>query len=696
MSDQLFHWKEIIKKNDDMLIQERELSNEEIVQRDFYDESQYIKGNISKDEPEVDDIIPDLEEKRDVIKNNMPKKLRFSREYEYIRQGSYTFRDKNGRMRDATKKTVKDHMKKVVDSLGNLDSLLDTEIPVSGNGTVPEDFLREIRTAFGAAIESCENYLEKRKNPWTYEGKARYAMVQQFHEKVSFESMRFYDRMEALKTDPAAVPADKKWVSVLADIRTEKYTDGKDGVRITMGGAGTSEVYIIEKDGLKQYFKQNEKLPSDDPLELIDDERERLTKEMSAIEGSDLSQQEKQKKISVLNDRKRILKVLSVHLNDEYDDGHGMVQFINRASITKTMEGLAGELPRYKNAIENAKAHYDTLLTEIDDLETRLKGDLSEEEKVQLKNELKSKQEELKNCDYNYYGSFLIKLRKDRTARVIATNTAKIKEDDSLTKRNVVSSRLAKLLGIQSVYVRSTMTEINVNGKTMTGIMMDDAGGEELDWVFNMVHQENQTLQNKHKVRYTGQAFKQLMELQVADIILGQVDRHIGNYRVHIKRHRNTGNIFIDKVVGIDNDMCGGELTYKEIKSRGRRGYNHLKNMESASGTCTIPAIGEEFAERILLITREMIDYEFMDVLSKKERDAMFDRINGVKNVIMHQKEAEAEARNAKRKFRSKLTKNHQWDTYLKNFEGLVENDRKAKKPFVWGCYSYLDEDCFK
>ena len=96
------------------------------------------------------------------------------------------------------------------------------------------------------------------------------------------------------------------------------------------------------------------------------------------------------------------------------------------------------------------------------------------------------------------------------------------------------------------------------------------------------------------------------------------------------------------------------------------------------------------------IITREMIDYEFMDVLSKKERDAMFDRINGVKNVIMHQKEAEAEARNAKRKFRSKFTKNHQWDTYLKNLEGLVENDRKAKKPFVWGCYSYLDEDCFK
>ncbi len=59
----------------------------------------------------------------------------------------------------------------------------------------------------------------------------------------------------------------------------EKYEDGKDGVSITMGGAGTSEIYIIEKNGVKKFFKQNEGIPEPDPLKHMNNEYARLEEE---------------------------------------------------------------------------------------------------------------------------------------------------------------------------------------------------------------------------------------------------------------------------------------------------------------------------------------------------------------------------------------------------------------------------------
>ena len=84
--------------------------------------------------------------------------------------------------------------------------------------------------------------------------------------------MRLYEQTKEIRAGRLQAPEDGSWVSILAEVRTEKYVDGQDGVRITEGGAGPSKLYIVEKDGVKKFFKQNEDMPSGDPKEHMEAE----------------------------------------------------------------------------------------------------------------------------------------------------------------------------------------------------------------------------------------------------------------------------------------------------------------------------------------------------------------------------------------------------------------------------------------
>ena len=103
----------------------------------------------------------------------------------------------------------------------------------------------------------------------------------------------------------------RTWLSVLAEVRTEEYVDGKDGAKVTVGGEGTSKVYIIEKNGKKQFFKESEKLPPENLIELYLREIGRLKVDNDEYAADDdHSQQEKDEyRLAVIRKQNLILNV---------------------------------------------------------------------------------------------------------------------------------------------------------------------------------------------------------------------------------------------------------------------------------------------------------------------------------------------------------------------------------------------------
>jgi hypothetical protein len=143
-----------------------------------------------------------------VVDQVMPQKLvSFSNVCEYILKGFYTFKNSKGVEKKGTKSPSKGYMKPVIENLRALDNFLQGDIPMHGEA-LDVNALDSAQTYFNNALDACDKYLDKRKNPWTDEGKARYAMVSDLREKVAFESMRFSEQITAMKKDPFLIPND--------------------------------------------------------------------------------------------------------------------------------------------------------------------------------------------------------------------------------------------------------------------------------------------------------------------------------------------------------------------------------------------------------------------------------------------------------------------------------------------------------
>ena len=86
---------------------------------------------------------------------------------------------------------------------------------------------------------------------------------------------------------------------------------------------------------------------------------------------------------------------------------------------------------------------------------------------------------------------------------------------------------------------------------------------------------------NRNKeLKYSPGAFRDLLNLQIFDIIMGQVDRNPGNYMCQTQDKEDTDVTEITHITGIDNDMCGGLLEYNEIYMTGTEGIDKLKKIQ--------------------------------------------------------------------------------------------------------------------
>lgn len=103
---------------------------------------------------------------------------------------------------------------------------------------------------------------------------------------------------------------------------------------------------------------------------------------------------------------------------------------------------------------------------------------------------------------------------------------------------------------------------------------------------------------NRNKeLKYSPGAFRDLLNLQIFDIIMGQVDRNPGNYMCQTRDKEDTDVTEITHITGIDNDMCGGLLEYNDIYMTGTEGIDKLKNIE-VNGEIQIPVMDHDLAMR--------------------------------------------------------------------------------------------------
>ena len=114
--------------------------------------------------------------------------------------------------------------------------------------------------------------------------------------------------------------------------------------------------------------------------------------------------------------------------------------------------------------------------------------------------------------------------------------------------------------------------------------------------------------------------------LQVMDIIAGQTDRHEGNLMVD---YANDGEFnVVRKIQGIDNDMSFGTVNYYETKYK-----TSMKPLE-IDGEFALGCLDERLYERIMCLSDEMLDYAFLDLLTKDELSALKDRVHGVRDAM--------------------------------------------------------------
>jgi hypothetical protein len=194
---------------------------------------------------------------------------------------------------------------------------------------------------------------------------------------------------------------------------------------------------------------------------------------------------------------------------------------------------------------------------------------------------------------------FVVELGTKYNATIIAEMDAGIKAGSNLSRRNVATSRLAAMLGISDMVATSRLAAVKHKGELMEGNVMEEA--------------EDTSDKDITKCTYSMDAVSQLAKLQLFDLVCGQIDRKYGNYTNITRKGK------ITQIIAIDNDLSFGDLSYDDlIMSRMEPRVLSYQNL------AFFPA---EFMNKIAGLNPDELRLNLMDLLTKEEIDAVYERI---------------------------------------------------------------------
>ncbi|MDY3819364.1 MAG: hypothetical protein SO019_09935 [Lachnospiraceae bacterium] len=193
----------------------------------------------------------------------------------------------------------------------------------------------------------------------------------------------------------------------------------------------------------------------------------------------------------------------------------------------------------------------------------------------------------------------------------------------NMSRRNVATSRIAELLGLGNLVAKSQTVDIldKATGQTIRGNLMDQAKGKGYDDVHD-AFVDNQI---------TSGFVRDAANLQVLDMLCGQVDRHAGNM-MYITEKQNDVEV-VTGIQGIDNDGAFGTNT--DVLSAKDSSRKDLRVFDPKTFEMIIPYMDDEVAERIKNLDRGVVQYVLKDLLTKEEIQATLERLDILKTGIM-------------------------------------------------------------
>ncbi|MCL2311047.1 MAG: hypothetical protein FWC41_00970 [Firmicutes bacterium] len=184
-----------------------------------------------------------------------------------------------------------------------------------------------------------------------------------------------------------------------------------------------------------------------------------------------------------------------------------------------------------------------------------------------------------------------------------------------LTIRNLATSKMAKLLKIESLIANSICVKLQMkNCETLEGILMDLAEGINL---------KDDILKNKTEIKITPSMQKNLTSLQIFDSICGQCDRVAHNYNIITNEKGEAVGLCAfdnDWSFSLDTDM--------------QKGRTWLPPIIDKNGKIKLPHIDIELANNVLLLNDEIIKETLTEILDEEYIIATQNRVKQIQKAI--------------------------------------------------------------
>lgn len=205
----------------------------------------------------------------------------------------------------------------------------------------------------------------------------------------------------------------------------------------------------------------------------------------------------------------------------------------------------------------------------------------------------------------------------ERAKRTTGIMAGRLEYDgSSVSDRNIATSRMAALLGIDSVAAHSERMVVWKDGRRIEGCFMEMAVG-----IGDAPQKETERrLWAETELSLNKSLNQDLCNLEIFDFICAQKDRHAGNIFYKIGDMGPNGMRNVIGLQGIDNDLAFSTKDHREARWRARS--NALEELTF---------IDKGLAERVRGLNRRDLEYAVGDLLSKEEIDALEGRVNDLK-----------------------------------------------------------------
>ncbi|MCR5404119.1 MAG: hypothetical protein K6E91_09945 [Butyrivibrio sp.] len=243
---------------------------------------------------------------------------------------------------------------------------------------------------------------------------------------------------------------------------------------------------------------------------------------------------------------------------------------------------------------------------------------------------LKALKDTYGNKNFREYAKELLSdYLKKANAYFLATKNAKIDAGKNLSNRNVATYRMASMMGISRLLVRSDTADVYDGEERIQGMMMEEAQGETA--AKHHIHGK------EYYLKYTDDTVSDIITMQIFDYICGQVDRNNTNYFLT----EMDGKLINLKM--IDNDMAMGRLLPKNIQNK----VLQLRVPDLGA----IRAMPQATKERIIEIAKngkEYLKFFLGDILDSNEIEAAYERLKYISDEIEEDDKKLSELKNKK------------------------------------------------